>query len=192
MHIAHSYYFLLVSALRIQTSPPRTILARLCSKYPLNWCNDKPNSWGSCIYADIIYYGVFWGMFTPSPTWMSCQAVAIDIQAQSSVRGKEGNSWVKVRRRKQMRRRCRRNKTRVGKQRELRERETAKTPNGGTIIQLVVSLSRVRESVRGEKEATVTVGVRENKLALPVSASKPCRVIYSPAHTPTHPLNAST
>lgn len=64
-----------------------------------------------------------------------------------------------------MRRRCRRNETRVGKQSELRERETAETPNGETIIQLVVSLSRVRECVRGEKEATVTVEVRENKLS---------------------------
>lgn len=46
---------------------------------------NKSILWWSRIHWDIIYYVSFsWGMLTPSPTWKSCQAVAIHICAEHS------------------------------------------------------------------------------------------------------------
>lgn len=74
-------------------------------------------------------------------------------------------------------------KNKVRKHGELMKSETVKHTKKGTKIHLVGSLSRMRKSVRNEKTEWWQ-GKSRRMSSLPVSASKPCRVIYSLA--PTH------
>lgn len=163
MQIALSYHFAFVSTLWI---PPRTILTRLYSKYSLNCYNDRPTLW----------------RFTPSPTWMSCQAVAIDIHRERSKGEKAATEkkWEEEANEEEMQQK----RDRVRKQREWNGEDT----KWGAIIQLVVSFSNVRECEKSENREWWQ-GKRRRMSSLPVSAQS--RVV-SYTHTPTHPLNAST
>lgn len=107
-------------------------------------------------------------------------------------RGGEGTNWEKVRRRSKW------GGDAAEKESDSQEAEGARrrmkqcrhqmgnnNPAGSEFIksERMCEWGGKREGWRGKSRRTSP---------LPVSASKPWRVIYSPSYTPTHPLNASS